>query len=518
MANAAETLSDSDETETLWAAVPQARPTSIRNEASRFVVIDHRRDATGLSAADRNLLAAVEQNDTAAVVHAICNGANVSCVRRCLEGHYNTWHLIDTPLLRACFDGHVDIVRILLDKGANTRWKESSGCTAMSKACNNGYLSIVEMLLNHDHGLLEIADEDGNTPLQLAIDSHQEIEIVQFLLSRGANVDTTDKWGTTILMNACRNGSFVSMRLLLAAGAVVEARDMKQQTALHYAADNGLVDGVYYPPGWRSKDVVVRELIEVHNADMLAVDEDGKTPFDLAGEGIHTLREYAVAICFLQLYGNKMTRDHGRLTLHAILCSAVYSYDDDDDDWHPPLNPLRIILPLGKLASGHLRSLLHYLNTLGTEMIRDDSGNLPIHISCESNAPVEILSLLVEMDPATLHIADSTGSLPIHLLLCNSSTTPTDYDCVRYLVEQGGVGTLAARNHKGALPLHNLVASMNPPLRTVQYLIHSFPGAVAEPMNAGPYPFMVAACEASSASLSVVYELVRANPGLLLPR
>ena len=86
MANAAETLSDLDETETLWAAVPQARPTSIRNEASRFVVIDHRRDATGLSAADRNLLAAVEQNDTAAVVHAICNGANVSCVQSFFQG------------------------------------------------------------------------------------------------------------------------------------------------------------------------------------------------------------------------------------------------------------------------------------------------------------------------------------------------------------------------------------------------------------------------------------------------
>jgi hypothetical protein len=92
---------------------------------------------------------------------------------------------------------------------------------------------------------------------------------------------------------------------------------------------------------------------------------------------------------------------------------------------------------------------------------------------------------------------------------------------VRYLVlvEQGGGGTLTARNHKGALPLHNLVASTNPPLRTVQYLIHSFAGAVtAQTEDEGPYPFMVAACDTSSASLSVVYELVRANPDLVLPR
>jgi hypothetical protein len=82
-------------------------------------------------------------------------------------------------------------------------------------------------------------------------------------------------------------------------------------------------------------------------------------------------------------------------------------------------------------------------------------------------------------------------------------------------VEQGGAGTLAARNHNGALPLHNLLASTNPSLRTVQYLIQSFPGAVTVRTKEGHYPFMVAACEASSASLSVVYELIRANPNFI---
>ena len=150
---------------------------------------------------------------------------------------------------------------------------------------------------------------------------------------------------------------------------------------------------------------------------------------------------------------------------------------------------------------------------------RDKSDKLPIHIACEANTPVEVLSMLVEMDRATLQIADRTGSLPLHLLCCNSATTPTDDVSVRYLVEQGGVGTLTARNHKGALPLHNLVASTNPTLRTVQYLIQSFPEAVtAWTDDKGLYPFMVAACGASSASLSVVYELVRAHPSLVLTR
>jgi hypothetical protein len=93
-----------------------------------------------------------------------------------------------------------------------------------------------------------------------------------------------------------------------------------------------------------------------------------------------------------------------------------------------------------------------------------------------------------------------------------------DYASVLFNVEQGGVGTLAARNQQGAQPLHVLCGSTNPPLRAVQYIIQSFPGSVATRTNAGQYPFMIAACESSAASLSVVYELVRANPNLVVPR
>ena len=93
-----------------------------------------------------------------------------------------------------------------------------------------------------------------------------------------------------------------------------------------------------------------------------------------------------------------------------------------------------------------------------------------------------------------------------------------DFTSVRYLVEQGEVGTLAARNRQGHLPLHSLCASTNPPWRTVQYLIQSYPMAVSMQTNAGEYPFMMAAGEPSPASLSVVFELVRANPDLVVPR
>ena len=442
-----------------------------------------------------NLTNGIYRRDAAAVQEAIRNKANV---------HFKD--VAGTPLVKACESGNDEIVCILLDNGADPWWKNSGGWNAigwnaMFAAVKGGHVSTVETLLNHDNGLIEIANYRGWTPLIFAIERRQ-VNIVRFLLNRGANIHAILSDGITTLMLACQQNSAEIMRLLLDTKVDVQSRDNFQQTALHYAA--------------RSRQFsveAVRELIEQHNADVLALDKIGCTPFDVAAR---SSSPEGVVDYLLQLYGNAVTQDHDRLALHAILRSAEYSFVEERG-FHPPMLPLRIRLPLGALTLAHLRALLlHYLDTdlIGN---RDDSGKMPIHLACEANAPVEVLTLLVEMDPVTLQIADHTGSLPIHLLCSNSGTPPTEYASVRYLVEQGGVGTLAARNHKGALPLHNLVASTNPTLRTVQYLIESFAGAVtARTADKGLYPFMVAACKESSASLSVVYKLVRANRGLVL--
>ena len=451
-----------------------------------------------------------------------------------------------TPLIEACERGHEEIIRILLEAGADPRRTHSGwSASAIVAAVEEGHFSIVEMLLNHDNGQIEMEDRNGNTPLLAAIFNQQQFDIVHLLLDRGASALATNKDGETPLIIACSGYLDLEiMRRLLAAGVPVDARDCMQRTALHYSAGRARIDAV-------------RELIVEHNANIFAVDHNGKTPFDSIRLNDRSAGEtYAF---LLECYGNKLTQQCGRLALHAILEAVEYSFawDEEFHESHPPLNPMRLRLPLGTLELDHFRSLLHSLD-IESIRTRDDSGKLPIHIACQANAPVEVLSMLVEMDPTTLQIADHTGALPIHCL-CGSGTpaeygsvrylveqggvdmlslvaeidpatlqitdrrgalpihslcgsgTPAEYGSVQYLVEQGGVGTLAARNRDGALPLHVLCGSTYPPLRTVQYMIQSFPESVATQTNYGQYPFTFAARDTSEASLSVVYELVRAN-------
>ena len=386
-----------------------------------------------------------------------------------------------------------------MDAGADARWRNHENLSAIENACHKGQLSIVEILLNHDNGLLETPGFMGLTPMLVAIGCWR-FEIAHFLLDRGANILATNEDGLTALMLAsCQEGANMeSVRWLLSAGFSVEARDTFQCTALHYAASWGNME-------------TMRAFIVQHNANMVARDINDETPFDFATSSNSAGETHALLI---ETYGNKLTQEYGRLALHAVLTAAEYSFAINDD-FHPPLNPLRIRLPLGMLTLQHFRSLV---SALDVELIRnrDGSGMLPIHIACLDNAPFEVLSMLVEMDTATLQIANYSGALPMHLLLVYSVPS-TEYASVRYLVEQGGVGTLAARNRHGALPLHVLCRSTFPSLRIVQYLIQSLPGSVAAQTNTGQYPFIIAACKSSTASLSVVYELVRSNLIVVIP-
>ena len=362
------------------------------------------------------------------------------------------------------------------------------------------------MLLNHDKELLEIEDCEGETPLACAAASGL-LDIVRFLLERGANVHAATQSGRTVLMAACDYGQLEIMRLLLAAGAGVHALDRDRKNALHCAASS---QSSFTMGTTAESAAVVRELILQHNADMFAVDKKGNTPFDVACLSSSTR---AAANAFIELYANKLTAGHGQLAIHALLRTAKYSFPENRA-FHPPLSPpIQIHTPMGKLTLKHWRTLLQ---ALGMNLIRnrDDNGKLPIHIACRTKAPVEVLALLSEEDSASLHVADSNGVLPLHDC-CSGAVDDTS---VRFLVEQGGVGTLAARDHQGALPLHYLCASTNSPLRTVQYLIQSFPGSVAVQTNDQLYPFMSAACESSAASLSVVYVIVRASAALVIAK
>lgn len=90
-----------------------------------------------------------------------------------------------TPLMRACKEGRIDIVRELLALGVDIAVTNADGCNALWLACYHGDHTIIETLL--DAGI-DIDRQNGNGATCLMyVSSNSKPELVELLLDRGAN-------------------------------------------------------------------------------------------------------------------------------------------------------------------------------------------------------------------------------------------------------------------------------------------------------------------------------------------
>lgn len=167
-----------------------------------------------------------------------------------------------SPLLTAVYYRQPAIVRILLERGTTLDVFEASAV---------GDVARLRELLGEDRARANAVAPDGFTPLGLvAFFGHAEA--ARLLLENGADPNLPARNATKVapLHSAVAGGKFEIVRMLLASGADVHARQDLGLTALHGAAVEG-------------GEETIRLLLE-HGADPDARNAAGKTPADLARE------------------------------------------------------------------------------------------------------------------------------------------------------------------------------------------------------------------------------------------
>ena len=89
----------------------------------------------------------------------------------------------ETALMYASTEGHLDLLKILLDNQADINAEDYSKSTPLHLASFNGHLSIVENLVEEGADI-NSQDKWGNTPLDLA-KQYCELDIANYLQSHG---------------------------------------------------------------------------------------------------------------------------------------------------------------------------------------------------------------------------------------------------------------------------------------------------------------------------------------------
>ena len=143
----------------------------------------------------------------------------------------NTWG--KTPLHLSVLSQSTEVTRFLLGKGADPRIKDTSGSSPIHSAS----AAILQIMIENKVSL-ETTNINGRTPHHLAT-AKGDICKVKLLLKNCVHVNSVDMQMATAL-HAATDASISS--LLLEAGAVVDHQDKSGNTALHRAAQQGLVD------------------------------------------------------------------------------------------------------------------------------------------------------------------------------------------------------------------------------------------------------------------------------------
>ena len=95
----------------------------------------------------------------------------------------------------AASSGHTEIVKLLLERGADVNITNHYSCTVLVSASNEGNAEIVKLLLAHGADV-NIRNRSNRTALMCAASSGHT-EIVKLLLEHGADVNMKDSWNST---------------------------------------------------------------------------------------------------------------------------------------------------------------------------------------------------------------------------------------------------------------------------------------------------------------------------------
>ncbi|XP_077121107.1 ankyrin repeat domain-containing protein 26 isoform X2 [Ranitomeya variabilis] len=149
-----------------------------------------------------------------------------------------------TPLHLACANGHLDVVKLLVENKAKLNACDNDGRSPVMKAIQCQHEPCATVLLEH-RADPNVVDINENAALHLAA-LIPSMSIAVQLLEHGANINAMNKDGCTPLILAVTENHQEMMELLVKEGADLNLRDSNGRTPLMIAASNGHISLVKY--------------------------------------------------------------------------------------------------------------------------------------------------------------------------------------------------------------------------------------------------------------------------------
>ena len=354
------------------------------------------------------------------LLHAAAEGGNTSIVRSMLSCNIGINSRDDdssaTPLIIAARQNHVEVVKYLLQKGANIFLTAGPNKkNALHIASQYGSVEAIEMLLSYNLSP-DSRDGEGNTPLACAA-AFGQIESVNCLLKHEANPLLKSKDGRSLLHFAAASGNVIIIETMLSKDLDIDSREKiegltplmvsianKKLEAAKYLLEKGADKSLKTTPGKLpllsiasvAGSIAAVEMLLSHGCNIDARDSEGNTPLMHATRlGNTEVVEYLLAQGANPLLRN--TSDLGLLHLAALsdnvlTIKAVLSKNLDINARCAVLGitPLLFCLTQGKLEAAN------YLLAMGADENLKSKDGLTVLSAAAMSGNVAAIEMLLK--------------------------------------------------------------------------------------------------------------------------
>jgi ankyrin repeat protein len=177
-----------------------------------------------------------------------------------------------TLLIQAASSNQPQVAEFLISMGVSVHAADDLGATALHFAADSSSTGTETMRLLLSHGADVTAHHDGITPLHVAVHSGQ-LDRVEMLLAAGADVVHSNNSGGTALHTAVQRGKAAVVKLLLEHGADVVLNTMQYRQWDGHDAISALM---------LCNDTAILKLLLAAGADVQAVTSSGDTCLHIA--------------------------------------------------------------------------------------------------------------------------------------------------------------------------------------------------------------------------------------------
>lgn len=179
---------------------------------------------------------------------AVTNG-DLTLVRSMIEGDRSLLEFkidsIFTPLNMASYVGKTDIVKYLLEKGADINTKDREGSTPLQNAAAKGHFDIVKLLVEKGSDV-NYKDDNGVTPIHFGCMSGN-VDLVKYLVEKGADINAVSKIGRKPAVDAVFGGNVEVLKYLESKGVNMKGLEAGAgNTPLHIATGRGNIEMLKY--------------------------------------------------------------------------------------------------------------------------------------------------------------------------------------------------------------------------------------------------------------------------------